>query len=118
MFMKMETMPNGVAPTRALIGRGDASFQLGAKGGRTAQAWQYVWDRLDREQWRYGLDLAEEAAKKFDLKLTSVTELLSRMRSSGVLEQKMLPIPTTYVRYGKKFVAQRKRVHYRIAASK
>lgn len=110
--------PNGIAPAQSLgVNRG-GTFQLGAKGGRGALAWQYVWDRLDRKEWRYGLDLATEAAEKFDLKPVSVIELLSRMRSSGALEQAMIPVPTTYVRYGKPFVAKRPRVHYRIAAGK
>lgn len=114
--MKTDTRPNGIAPARSIGVNKGGSFQLGAKGGRTALAWQYVWDRLDREEWRYGLDLAQAAAAEFDLKLVSVIELLSRMRATGAIEQKMIPVPTTYVRYGKAFVANRPRVHYRIAS--
>jgi hypothetical protein len=115
MFMETDSLPNGLAPARSIGVNKGGSFQLGAKGGRTALAWQYVWDRLDRTEWRYGLTLAEEAANEYGLKLVSVIELLSRMRASGAIEQKMIAVPTTYVRYGKPFTAQRKRVHYRIA---
>lgn len=113
--MMTETRPNGTAPMRSLGANKGGSFRLGAKGGRSADAWQYIWDRLDRTEWRYGMDLATEAAERFNLKLVSVVEMLSRMRASGVIEQTKLPIPTTYHRGGKDIVMQRPRVHYRIA---
>lgn len=114
--MTKEAHPNGTAPMRSLGANRGGSFRLGAKGGRGADAWQYIWDRLDRDEWRFGLDLAKEAAEKFNLKPVSVIEMLSRMRASGVIEQKKLPVPTTYHRGGEDIVMQRPRVHYRIAA--
>ena len=108
--MDIITHPNGIAPVSS------GQYQLGAKGGRMAQAWQHIWDQLDREDWKGSLELAEEAAAKFNLKKVSVSEMLCRMRASGVIEQRMIAKPTTYVRKDKPFTANRPRVHYRIAA--
>ncbi len=110
MAVNLTAHPNGIAPLPA------GNYRFGAKGGRMAQAWQFVWDRLDRATWVSGQELADKAAAAFDLKPVSVTEMLSRMRGTGVLEQKMVPLLTEYLRYGKPYVAYRPRVHYRIAA--
>jgi hypothetical protein len=107
--MKVIERPNGIAPIP------DGSYRFGAKGGRMAQAWQYVWDRLDRTHWRNGQELADQAAEAFDVKRASVAEMLSRMRGAGVLEQELIPVDTTYRRGGGSYVANRPRVHYRIA---
>ena len=115
--METSTRPNGDAPTTSPGANRGGTFRLGAKGGKGADAWQYVWDRLDRTDWKRGDLLAQEAAQEFGLKLTSVVELLSRMRAQGNLDQKMIPIETTYLRYGKPYTANRPRVHYRIALS-
>jgi len=112
--MQTTTQPNGAAPTKVLLADG-RDITLGGKGGRLALAWQHVWDRLDRTEWKSARDLAESAAEEYDLKRISVTEMLCRMATSGVLEQKMIPLPTTYHRGGKDIVMQRPRVHYRIA---
>jgi len=112
--MQTITRPNGDAPTQVLLADG-RDIKLGGKGGRLALAWQHVWDRLDREDWKSARDLAESAAEQYDLKRTSVTEMLCRMAVSGVLEQKMIPLPTVYHRGGQDIVMNRKRVHYRIA---
>lgn len=104
------TRPNGLAPVTS------GNYKLGAKGGRMAEAWQHVWDQLSRTDWAGGLELAYDAAAKFDLKPVSVSEMLCRMRASGVIEQKLITKPTEYVRRGKPFTAKRARVHYRIAS--
>jgi 7-cyano-7-deazaguanine synthase in queuosine biosynthesis len=114
--MNATTHPNGIAPTRSVGSNKGGTFEIGAKGGRHALAWQYIWDRLDRTEWRYARELAEQAAAEYDLKVVSIIEMLSRMRAAGALEQKMLPIPTTYVQRTRTFTANRNRVHYRIAA--
>jgi hypothetical protein len=101
------THPNGIAPTEA------GTYRLGAKGGRMAKAWQFIWDRFDGG-WKDGLKLAQEAAGEFDLKPISISEMLCRMRAAGVIEQEMIEAPTQYVRGGKTFFSNRKRVHYRI----
>jgi hypothetical protein len=100
--------PNGIAPVPS------GTYRFGAKGGRMAQAWQYVWNRLDHTTFKNGQELADLAAKEFGVKRASVAEMLSRMRSTGVLEQELIPVPTTYSR-GKGYTANRPRVHYRIA---
>ena len=104
--------PNGVAPVES------GNYKLGAKGGRMAGAWQFIWDRLSHTEWKGSLELSRDAAAMFDLKPVSVSEMLCRMRSSGVLEQAMIEKPTEYVRYGKPFTASRRRVHYRIASDR
>jgi hypothetical protein len=103
--------PNGVAPIPS------GTYHFGAKGGRMAQAWQYVWDRLDHTTFKNGQELADLAAKEFGVKRASVAEMLSRMRSTGVLEQELIPVPTIYAR-GAGYTANRPRVHYRIAEQK
>lgn len=121
----METHPNGIAPVTS------GNYKLGAKGGRMGNAWQYVWDRLDKNDWKGGLELSKEAAEAFKLKPVTVSEMLCRMRASGVIEQTQIPVETKYVRKrGRRddesdqeyaqvkpstFVAKRARVHYRIA---
>lgn len=113
--MDTVTHPNGTAPNTSLGANRAGTFRMGAKGGRTAEAWQYVWDRLDRTEFQRGDLLATEVAEKFDLKYSSVMELLSRMRRIGFLEQVMKPVETHYGR-GKGFTANRMRLHYRIAS--
>jgi len=103
------THPNGIAP----VDRG--TYRLGGKGGRMAQAWQYVWDRLDRDRWYGSMELSRDAAQAFGLKPVSVSEMLGKMRAAGVIEQTMIVAPTRYTRKGKTFDAARARVHYRIA---
>lgn len=71
--------PNGPAPA-ALAGN------KGNKGGRVAQAWQYVWDNLDREQWTGGQDIAARAAARYGLKATSVLTHIIRMAGEGHIE--------------------------------
>jgi hypothetical protein len=90
--METTTRPNGTAPLDA------GTYKLGAKGGRMASAWQHVWDRLDRTEYRGALELAQAAAQAYDLKSVSVSEMLCRMRAAGVIEQKMIKAPTTYNR--------------------
>jgi hypothetical protein len=108
--MATVTYTNGEAPTNL------GTYRLGAKGGRMAQAWQQAWDQLSRTEWTDGLELARTVAEANGLKPISVTEMFCRMRAAGALEQEMLPASTTYLRGGKEYTAQRKRVHYRIAA--
>jgi hypothetical protein len=107
-----KTHPNGIAPTTS------GNYRLGAKGGRMALAWQDIWDELSLTDWKGGLELAREAAAKHHLKTISISEMLCRMRAAGTLEQEMIEAETTYVRYGKSFTANRKRVHYRIASER
>jgi hypothetical protein len=105
------TRPNGDAPTDT------GAYKLGAKGGKMAQAWQYVWDRLDRRTWADGMQISREAAEAYGLKPVSISEMLCRMRASGVIEQEMINAPTPYHRKGVDFISNRRRVHYRIAAN-
>jgi hypothetical protein len=108
--MTITTRPNGIAPIDV------GAYRIGGKGGRMAQAWQSVWDKLDKHTWHDGMQLANEAAAAHDLKPVSVREFLCRMRAAGVIEQKMIEAPTVYVRKGVEFTASRPRVHYRIAS--
>lgn len=109
--------PNGAAPTTSPGANRGGTFRMGAKGGRTAQAWQWIWDQLTTTDWTYGDDLAIRAADRYDLGKPTVVELLARMRKAGNLEQKLIPVPTVYAR-GKGFTANRPRVHYRIKADR
>lgn len=122
--MTTSIRPNGIAPVSS------GAYKLGAKGGRMASAWQYIWDRMSTTEWRSSSELAQDAAQAFGLKPVTLSEMLCRMRASGVIEQKDIPIPTEYVRKrGRRegesiaqyaavpasiFTSQRKRPHYRI----
>lgn len=107
--------PNGDAPTTSPGANRGGTFRMGAKGGRTAQAWQWIWDQLSTTDWTYGDTLADRASQQFDLGKLTVVELLARMRKAGHLEQKMIPVQTFYARGEKGFTAARPRAHYRIA---
>ena len=116
MFMTATRHPNGQAPVTVAGPVTGRTFQLGAKGGRTAQAWEWIWDQLSRTEWSYGSGLAEEAAQRFDVKPISITVLLGRMHTAGFLERTTKPIETTYRRgAGPGYIAKRNRAHYRIA---
>jgi hypothetical protein len=103
-----KTRPNGIAPS-------SARFRLGGKGGRVAQAWQFVWDRLDHENFQDGTVLAALAAQKYDLKPDSVTAYMYRMAEEGILDHRLEQVQTEVFRAGKTMQATRARRHYRIA---
>lgn len=112
--MATVTLPNGLAPNVLnWSGAKTGTFRLGAKGGRMAAAWQDAWNGLSRTEWTRADVLADQVSRAHDIKPTTIKELFSRMRAQGVLEQKMIPVPTTYAR-GKGYTANRPRVHYRI----
>jgi hypothetical protein len=126
--MTTTTHPNGIAPIHV------GTYQLGAKGGRMAQAWQHIWDRLGRTDYTDGMELAKSAADEFGLKPSSVSMMLCRMRAAGVIEQIETEAPTPYRRkrlrragesdedYAQvpvsEFTSMRRRVHYRIVAGR
>lgn len=88
---------------------------MGAKGGRTANAWQWVWDRLSREEWQDGHDLAEQAAGVWKLKPVSVEGVLHRMAKEGYLERMPKSVPVVVTgKGGKQINGHRNRTHYRI----
>lgn len=101
------TMPNGVAPA------GDR-YKIGAKGGKVAQAWQYVWDRLDAVEYKDAVALADEAAKAAGVMRVSVMSHLHRMAQEGVLDTRTLYGDTTVTKGGKTYAARRKRMHVRL----
>lgn len=90
--MTVITHPNGIAPTES------GNYRLGAKGGRMAKAWQYIWDQFDGSNFKDGMQLANDAAAMFDLKPISVSGMLCRMAAAGALEQEMIPAATHYLR--------------------
>lgn len=73
------TRTNGEAPP-------GTTYRMGGKGGKGAAAWQYVWDRLSREEFRDGKTLWEEAAKQYGLQPISVRATMFRMAAEGILE--------------------------------
>ena len=101
-------LPNGKAPA------GD-KYKIGAKGGKVGQAWQYVWDRLSREDYADGVALAVEAAEKVGIQPVSVISHLHRMAHEGYLDTDVRPVDTKVQKFGKEYVAKRNRTHYRIA---
>ena len=104
----MKTRPKGIAPS-------SSRYRVGGKGGRVAQAWQFVWDHLDRDNFQDGTVLAGLAAKKYDLKPDSVTAHLYRMAEEGILDHELRQVPTEVFRAGQTMQATRARRHYRIA---
>jgi hypothetical protein len=81
----METLPNGVAPMPNLV-IGGRPYRVGAKGGRVAQAWQWMWDNMSPTEYTEGRELAERAAARFDLMQSSLLTHLSRMVRDGKIE--------------------------------
>ena len=105
----MSDMPNGPAP------EGDR-FRMGARGGVTAQAWQYFWDRLDRHEFQDGTELAREAAERFGIKDTSVISHLRLAVREGWLdtENRWVEVPVMWA--GQETMRRRRRTFYRIGA--
>lgn len=103
------TQPNGPAP------EGDR-FHIGARGGRTGQAWQHVWDHLDRTEYRDGIELAREAAAAFGLKEISVSAHLRLAVREGWLQTENRWVDVTYVKAGKEITGRRLRTFYRIGS--
>jgi hypothetical protein len=99
--------PNGAAP------EGDR-FRMGARGGRTGQAWQYVWDRLDRVEYRDGVELAHEAADHYGLKYTSVASHLRLAVREGYLATENREVTVPVVKHGVEKLGSRVRTFYRI----
>lgn len=87
---------------------------MGARGGITAQAWQYFWDRLDRNEFRDGTQLAREAAEHFGLKDTSVISHLRLAAREGWLdtENRWVEVPVLW--QGQERMRRRLRTFYRI----
>jgi Mn-dependent DtxR family transcriptional regulator len=109
--MNVSTHPNGAAPA-------GTRYKLGGKGGKVAQAWQYVWDRLTTE-WQDGKELAAEAADTFQIAEISVLAHLHRMAAEGLVDhekQDVIVEVTRTSKAGKRstFPAQRTRTHYRL----
>lgn len=78
--------PNGTAPSAVAGNKGN-------KGGRVAQAWQYVWDNLSATEWTGGQEIAARAAARFDLKPTSVLTHIIRMAGENALEVRYEKLP-------------------------
>lgn len=107
--MTTDTLPNGPAPAGDL-------FHMGARGGKTGQAWQYVWDRLDSADFRDGTELAREAAAAVGIKDISVLAHLRLAVREQWLETDNRFVPVEVTRHGTTFRANRLRTFYRIGA--
>jgi Mn-dependent DtxR family transcriptional regulator len=88
---------------------------VGAKGGKVALAWQYIWDRLNKQEYKDGAALCREAAEKFNIQPLSIQSHLHRMASEGILETEARKMKTTVTRNGIEHQATRARTHFRIA---
>lgn len=115
----MKLQANGVAPSLS-------RYRMGAKNGLVAQAWQYVWDRLDTSEYRDAVALAEEAATVFKILPDSVRAHMYAMAREGILETEVRDVSTEVTRimrpkdrdsYQRTFTASRKRTFCRIAPS-
>lgn len=103
--------PNGDAPS-------GTRYALGAKGGKVAQAWQHMWDRLSTVQWMDGVNLAADTAELTGLKYSTLAVHLQRMAAEGFLEYEIRLVDVQVERNfrGKvsRFTAPRRHAHYRI----
>lgn len=110
--MTVSTHPNGTAPD-------GVRYKLGAKGGKVAQAWQHIWDRLTGE-WQDGKVLAAEAADAHAIAEISVLAHLHRMAAEGLIDHEKQDVIVEVTRLSKKtgktsnFPAKRTRTHYRL----
>lgn len=108
---QMKLRPNGYAPTRT-------AYKLGAKGGFTAKAWQYAWDRLSADEWRSANEVAQEAAHAFHIKPESVRAQMYAAAKDGYLETELRPVTLTVLRKDKgkttEFSTTRNATFYRI----
>lgn len=109
--MKATKHPNGTAPA-------GTRYKLGGKGGKVAQAWQYVWDRLTTE-FQDGKELAAEAAEAHGIAEISVLAHLHRMAAEGIVDHEKRKVIVDVTRTSKAgkistFPAERTRTHYRL----
>lgn len=84
--------PNGDAPGRK-------GYRLGQKGGTTAAAWQYVWDRLSSSEFQDGHVLAELAAQAYEIQPDSVRAQMYVAAREGHLEIESRLVPMTATRH-------------------
>lgn len=100
-------LPNGPAPA------GDA-FRMGARHGKTAQAWQLVWDRLSETEYLDGIELAQTAAEAVGIKDISVMAHMRLAAREGYLETENRIVTVPVCKFGQRYEAGRKRTFYRI----
>lgn len=108
--MNVTTHPNGKAPSCR-------DYKLGGKGGATALAWQHVWDRLSRTEFRDGHVLAEEASRAMvDARVLpdSIRAQMYAAVRDGYLETEQQLVETTAFRDNQLFPVRRRRSFYRI----
>jgi hypothetical protein len=66
-----------------------------SRGPKLGPAWAWCWTELHRtEEWHDGRLLAGEAAKLFDLKEATVSQLLTRMATAGKIEREHRAVAT------------------------
>jgi len=110
--------PNGPAPLPDIPGRDGRTYTRGAKNGRVAQAWEWMWDNLSVSEYTEGREVAQRASARFDLKPASLMTHLSNMVAADVLEVEYRKMPCRVVRtiHGKEsaFTFQQKCAFYRI----
>lgn len=110
--MKTTLHPNGIAPIP------EGYRNNGAKGGKVAQAWQHVWDRLSRTEYRDGVQLAEEAARALDIQAASVRAVIHRAAQAGLLAAEKGHTGLTRHRGTSTHPVKQARTFYRIEATK
>lgn len=101
--------PNGIVPSTR-------KRRVGVRGGVTAQALQWVWDRLSRTEFRDAMALADEAAREFNIKSVSVRSYVYELVAEGHLLRKDVHRPVQVLRHGKRFESRRKFANHRISA--
>lgn len=104
-----KTMPNGAAPT-------GNKYRIGAKGGKVGQAWQMIWNRLDRETYQDARALAEWAGDETGVKPVSIMSHIHRMAADGILDTRVIYSDVMVHKFGKEYPSRRKRTHIRIPA--
>lgn len=87
---------------------------------RVYPAWQEIWDqlRLAGREYRDGTVVAKEIAERHGLTPATLTAVMSRAATVGLLDRELRVVPTTIhrVRDGKVIAKEggRARTHYRI----
>ena len=100
-------LPHGPAP------EGD-SFRMGARHGKTAEAWQLVWDRLNATEFQDGIELARDAAAEVGIKDISVMAHMRLAVREGYLETENRMVTVEVCKFGHRYPAARRRTFYRI----
>lgn len=66
-----------------------------SRGPKLGPAWAWCWEQLhNSHDWQDGVELAAQAAERFELKPATVTQLLTRMATANLIDRQHRQVPS------------------------